>query len=172
MSGRTWADPYRAVIRQFNRAGIRYVVVGMAGINYYARGPSETFATLDYDILLEPTLRNVARAVGCLSRLGFALGTATGLFREEALRQLVRDQRTLVATTPDGLSVELLLKVSGYAFSELANDAATFTIRGVPARVGRLTKLLHSKKLAGRPKDLQFLRRYESLLEEEPAPPA
>lgn len=46
-------------------------------------------------------------------------------------------------------------------------SAATFTVRGVPVTVGRLTKLLRSKKLAGRSKDRQFLRRYQSLLEEE-----
>ncbi|MBI1992155.1 MAG: hypothetical protein HYS71_02820 [Candidatus Omnitrophica bacterium] len=32
----------------------------------------------------------------------------------------------------------------------------------------RLTKLLGSKKAAGRPKDRQFLRRYPSLLTEQP----
>ena len=31
MSPRRLYDPYRAVIRQFNRRGVRYVVVGMAG---------------------------------------------------------------------------------------------------------------------------------------------
>ena len=62
--------------------------------------------------------------------------------------------------------IELLLKISGYPFSELAKDAATFTVRGVPIRVGRLGKLLRSKLLAGRPKDRHFLKRYQSLLEE------
>ena len=54
-----------------------------------------------------------------------------------------------------------------FPFSDLARDAATFTVRGVPVKVGRLTKLLTSKKLAGRLKDRQFLQRYRSLLEGE-----
>ena len=158
-------DPYRAVIQQFNRSGVRYVVVGMAGINYYARNPSETFATLDYDVFLDPTLRNVEQALRCLKALSFTVGTATGALAAADLKGVVRDQRTIVATTAEGVTIELLLRVSGYPFSDLAKDAATFTVRRVPVRVGRLTKLLRSKKLAGRSKDRQFLRRYQALLE-------
>ena len=158
-------DPYRAVIQRFNRRGVRYVVMGMSGINYYAKRPSEAFATLDYDILVEPTLRNVRQAVQSLTDLGFTLGTSSGRLELERLTQLIRDRRTLIATTTEGVAIELLLKVSGFPFSELLRDAATFTVRGVPVKVGRLTKLLKSKQLAGRPKDRQFLKRYQSLLE-------
>ena len=159
-------DPYRAVIQRFNRRGVRYVVIGMSGINYYAKRPSEAFATLDYDILVEATLRNVRQAVQSLAGLGFTLGTASGRLEPERLTQLVRDRRTLIATTTEGVAIELLLRVSGFPFSELLRDAATFTVRGVPVKVGRLTKLLKSKQLAGRPKDRRFLKRYQSLLED------
>ena len=159
-------DPYRAVIQRFNRRGVRYVVIGMSGINYYAKRPSETFATLDYDIFLEPTLRNVRQAVQSLADLGFLLGTGSGRFEPGQLTRVVRDRRTLIATTTEGVAIELLLEVSGFPFSELLRDAATFIVRGVPVKVGRLAKLLKSKQLAGRPKDRQFLKRYRSLLEE------
>ncbi|MBI4341332.1 MAG: hypothetical protein HY598_03525 [Candidatus Omnitrophica bacterium] len=162
-------DPYAAVIRRLNQYGVRYVVVGMAGINYYAEAPHQAFATMDYDILLEPTLANVEQTLRCLKRLRFAVGTAAGPLQTNAVKAIVRQRRTLVATTPDGLMVELLLEVSGYTFSELARDAKTFTVRGVPVKVGQLTKLLMSKKVAGRPKDRQFLRRYQALLDETSA---
>lgn len=168
MTARAFQDPYRAVIQQFNRRGVRYVVVGMSGINYYAESAAQTFATLDYDIFIDPTLRNVEQALRCVKRLGFAVGTSAGPLKAGGLKAIVRERRTLVATTPDGLMVELLLRVSGYAFSDLARDAATFTVRGIPVKVGRLTKLLGSKKSAGRSKDRQFLRRYQALLEDDP----
>jgi predicted nucleotidyltransferase len=164
MSARQAFDPYETVLRAFNRVGVRYVVVGMSGINYYARQPSEAFATMDYDLFLEPTISNVGKAIRQLERLGFSIGTTRGVFTPGALRTVVREQRTLVATTPDGVTVELLLAVSGYTFSELASDAPTVTVRGTPIRVGRLAKLLKSKQLAGRPKDRQFLKRYKTLL--------
>ena len=163
MSPRHLADPYRAVIQQFNSHGVRYVVVGMAGINYYASDATQTFATMDYDIFIEPTLKNVEEAISCVKRLGFDIGTSAGPLKRIEVRAAVRDRTTIVATTPDGLMVELLLAVSGYVFRELAHDAATVTVRSVPIKVGRLTKLLRSKKLAARIKDRQFFQRYRSI---------
>ncbi len=166
-------DPYRAVLARFNRTGVRYVVVGMSGINYYAKRPSQAFGTMDFDLFLDPTLSNVKKALRNLERLGLTLGTKEGALGSvkgltgEELKQLVRHRVTFVATTPEGFMAELLLQISGYPFSELAKDAATFDAQGVPVRVGRLEKLLRSKKIAGRPKDLHFLRRYSSLKEEE-----
>ena len=162
------ADPYLAVIRAFTRVGVRYVVVGMAGINYYAHRPSETFATMDYDLLLEPTLGNVEKALDQLRRLGLSIGTARGALKPPELRAVVRERRTLAATTPEGVMVELLLAVSGFTFAELVRDAATVTVQGTPIKVGRLAKLLQSKRAANRPKDREFLRRYQALLEETP----
>ncbi len=164
-SRESW-DPYRATIQQFNRRGVRYVVVGMSGINYYARKPAEAFATLDYDVFIEPTLANVEKAIQSLRTLGFTVGTAVGHVEGGQLACVIRDRKTLVATTPQGIAIALLLEVSGFPFSELAKDAATFTVRGVPVKVGRLTKLLKSKKLADRPTDRAFLRRYQALLDE------
>lgn len=161
-----WYDPYRTVIKAFNCQGVKYVVVGMAGINYYAKGQTQGFSTMDYDIFLEPTLDNVGKALRSLISLGYTLGTAEGAFHLGALRQAVRARRTLVATTPEGVMVELLLQISGYPFSEIAKDAKTVSAQGVPVRVGQLHKLLQSKRLAGRPKDRLFLARYRPVMEE------
>ena len=166
MKSRDSDDPYRTVIQTFNRRGIRYVVVGMAGINYYARQSSEMFATLDYDLFLEPTLKNIRQASEALKVLGFTVATSAGETEPGHVAQIVRQRRTLTATTLAGVMVECLLEISGFPFSELARDAATFTVRGVPVKVGRLTKLLKSKQVAARPKDRAFLRRYRALLED------
>lgn len=160
----TWLDPYRAVIREFNRRGVRYVVVGMSGINYYATTPRDTFATLDYDVFLEPTIVNVRKALESFARLHFTVGTSRGELQPHGINTLVLKRTTLVATTPDGLMIDALLQVSGYTFGQLAEDARTVTIKGVPIKIGQLQKLLRSKHLAARPKDRQFLKRYELLL--------
>jgi hypothetical protein len=123
---------------------------------------------MDYDLFLEPTLTNVQKALGQLGHLGFSIGTSLGALNPDDVRAIVRDQGTLVATTPDGLTVELLLAVSGFTFAALAKDAATVAVRGTPITVGRLTKLLQSKQVANRPKDRAFLRRYRMVLQETP----
>lgn len=161
MKRRSFADPYQKAIDYMNQRGVRYVVVGMAGINYYAENPSETFGTLDYDIFLEPSLTNVKKAVQTMQDLGFTLGIETGLLHPGNLKEVVRHRKTITATTPDGLMIELLLQISGYPFSQIARDVATFTVGGIPIRVGKLEKLIESKRLSNRPKDRQFLKRYE-----------
>lgn len=165
MTRRPLQDPYLAVLQQFNRLGVRYVVIGMAGINYYATNPAESFASMDFDFFIEPTLRNVEHAIRAVQTLKFMVGTTGGPVEPRRLKQLVHDRTTLTATTPDGLMVELWLRISGYSFAALSKDAKTFTVQGIPVRVGQLSKLLKSKQLADRPKDRQFLRRYRQLLE-------
>ena len=167
MKSKSPQDPYLIVIQDFNRKGVKYVIVGMSGINFYAKDARDTFSTLDYDFFLEPFLSNVKKTIEVLKKLGFTLGTSKGLLDPADLREVVREQQTIMATTSDGLMIELLLAVSGYPFSELARDTATFTVQGVPVRVGKLSKLLRSKRLADRPKDRQFLKRYGNLFEEE-----
>ncbi len=163
MTARVPRDPYAAVIRQFERYGVRYVVVGMTGINYYAATPAQSFGTMDFDVLLNPTIKNIEQALSCLKRLEFTMGTAEGPLTADSVRDVVRQRRTVIATTSEGLMVELWLQVSGFTFADLARDVATFMTHGVPIKVGRLQKLLASKKLANRPKDRQFLKRYGTL---------
>lgn len=143
------------------------MVVGMSAINYYAKSQIQAIVTLDYDIFLEPELANVRRAIQCLKQLGFTIGTAAGRLKVAELPRAVKVRRTLVATTSEGIMVELLLAVSGFSFAELANDAKTLSLRGVAVKVGRIEKLLQSKKLAGRPKDRAFLSRYASLFDHD-----
>ena len=162
-------DPYAEVIDHFNRKGVRYAVVGMSGINYYAKSVRDTFATMDFDFFVEPLRGNVNKAIRVLKDLKFSIGTSAGALKPEDFKEIVRERKTLIATTPEGLLIELLLQISGYSFSELAKDAATFTVGGIPVRVGKLDKLLYSKLLAGRPKDRQFLKRYQTLLKDEKA---
>ncbi|MDH5566722.1 MAG: hypothetical protein OEY15_08665, partial [Myxococcales bacterium] len=52
-------------------AGVEFVVVGVGGINFYARTPSDAVATLDLDALLAPTIENLERALSVLSALGY-----------------------------------------------------------------------------------------------------
>ncbi len=159
-------DPYLDVIDHFNRKGVRYVVVGMAGINYYGKDARQIFGTMDYDIFVEPALKNVDKALNILKSLGFNLGTSEGTLNLTDLKGVVGMRQTLMATTPYGWMVELLLEVSGFPFSELSRDAMTFTVEDIPIRVGKLAQLIQSKRMAHRPKDRQFLKRYQALLDE------
>jgi len=47
-------DPFADVVAALVEARVRFVVIGIAGANYYARSGSTIFTTADYDLLLPP----------------------------------------------------------------------------------------------------------------------
>jgi hypothetical protein len=147
-------------------AGVAYVIVGVGGINFYARTPAQAYATLDLDVLLEPTPANLRRALEALRRLGYAFEAGREPFvdfqDEAALATIVRQGATLRALHPDAGEVDLLLSIAGSSYQTLATDAVEFRVSDVRVRVGALEKLLASKRASGRPKDVAFLRAFEA----------
>jgi predicted nucleotidyltransferase len=145
-------------------AGVDFVVVGVGGINFYARTPAEAFATLDLDALLAPIAENVARALGALAALGYAFEAGGEPFVDAGnpatLARIVERGASLAAIHADGTEIDLMTSISGFRFSEIAEDATPFEIAGTEVRVGQLEKLLRSKETSGRPKDLEFLRAF------------
>src|SRR5262245_20210277 len=117
----SWPNPYHQVLRELNRAGVEYVVIGVSGINYFAKDARQILSTADYDVFLEPTSQNIARAWKALHKSGFAVAVRKG-DRLRALHRLstrVRDElarkrQTLVGLGPYQLIVEALLSVSGF----------------------------------------------------------
>jgi predicted nucleotidyltransferase len=60
-----------------------------------------------------------------------------------------------------------MLSGAGLRFDEVFANAVRFRVEGVEVRVGRLETLLRAKELAGRPKDVEFLRMWAARLREE-----
>lgn len=165
------ASGFLRALAALGEAGVGYVVVGVGGINFYARTPAEAFATLDLDALLEPTVENLRSALRVLSALGyeFEAGGEPFLDREDAsaLQTVIRNGATLSALHPEAGQVDLALGVAGFSYAELDSDAVEFRVEDVGVRVGTLEKLLRSKQASGRPKDIAFLRAFEASVPED-----
>ena len=168
MKNRKIDDPYAEVIDAFNKNGVKYVVVGMSGINYYAVDAKGTFATQDFDIFINPTIGNVKKAISIFKELGYSLAVKEGELKDGAIKKTVAVKKTISATDPYGIMFEILLAVSGYRFDQMEKGAAIFLVERIPVKVAKLRKLLQSKKAAGRPKDKFFLKRYEIFLKGAP----
>jgi hypothetical protein len=56
-----------------NQAGVRFVVIGVAGANLWARSGQTIFATRDYDLFLPPDPENVLLAWQAVDALGLRL---------------------------------------------------------------------------------------------------
>ncbi len=167
------SEPVSGFVRALSalgEAGVEFVVVGVAGINFYARTPAQSFATLDLDALLDPSVESLRLALSVLGGLGyeFEAGGEPFLDLDDGLilGRIIERGASLTAIHGDGSQIDLMTSISGFDYSGLAEDAMDFEVAGVSIRVGRLAKLLHSKEVSGRQKDQEFLRIYRSTLGE------
>lgn len=157
-----------------SEAGVDFIIVGMFGINFHARSSAEKYVTEDLDVLLEPSVSTLRRALAALSGAGFEFETGGEPFvdvaDEEVLAAVLRAGATLRASFGGTLVVDLMLSMAGFSHEQVAKDAKRFRALGREIRVGSLEKLLESKRRSGRPKDLKFLEYYEAAA--APRPPS
>lgn len=150
------------------RAGVDFVVVGVHGINFYARDASQAVVTEDVDLFLPRRAETLRDALCILRDAGFALTSRGEPFLDvddsSILANVVRSGANVVARNDAGACVDLMLSGAGFEFEDLRSDAVPFRLGDVEVCVGRLEKLLRSKELAGRPKDIEFLRMFAARL--------
>ncbi|MFH1753824.1 MAG: hypothetical protein ABH875_06540 [Candidatus Omnitrophota bacterium] len=167
MTKKKICDPYVEILDAFNHKGIDYVVVGMSGINYYASQARDTFVTQDYDIFVKPAIDNIKKVISVFEKQDYSLATGTKKLDKRSVKDIVKDRKTIIAVDPYGIAFDLILAVSGYTFSQMQRGAKIFKVGNIPIKVAKLSKLLMSKKVAGREKDRLFLKRYELILKEK-----
>lgn len=145
-------------------ADVDFIVVGVGGINFYARTPAEAYATLDLDTLLGPAVENLQRALTVLAQLGYAFESGDEPFIDLGdalvLGRIIERGASLRALHAETGEIDLLTSIAGFDYAQMSEDVVTFEVSGSQVRVGRLEKLLRSKEAAGRPKDVAFLRAF------------
>ncbi|MBJ19006.1 MAG: hypothetical protein CL933_06215 [Deltaproteobacteria bacterium] len=150
---------------------VDFVIVGVGGINFYARTPAEAFSTLDLDALLAPSVTNLARALRVLAELGYTFAAGgepfVDLDDETVLRRVIENGATIAAIHSVSGEIDLLTSITAFDYASLSTDAAEFQVAGSFVQVGQLEKLLRSKEASGRPKDLEFLRAFRASRSED-----
>ncbi len=130
------------------RAGVNFVLVGVGGINFYAKDPAHAHATLDVDLLLAPEIENLRLALAALADAGFRFDAGGEPFLDvdaaAVLENIIRSGANLTARHDDGAQLDLMLSMIGFTYPDLAADASIFAVEGTELRVGRLEKLLRS----------------------------
>ena len=121
--------------------------------------------------MLSPAAEDLSAALRELSRLGYCFesGGASFLDYEDAgiVARAVSRGACVTAIHPEDGQIDMMTSIAGFSYAELEDDATPFRIGGVEVHVGRLEKLLQSKRHSGRPKDLEFLRAFEARASEE-----
>jgi predicted nucleotidyltransferase len=164
---------YLGALSALARAGVDFVLVGVGGINFYARDASESVETRDLDVFLAPRVEVLRAALAALQAEGFSFQVGREPFLDiddpTLLATVLERGATIEAHDASEAHLDLMLSGLGLRFDDLSSDAVTFRLGEVEVKVGRLEKLLRAKELLGRPKDVEFLRLYAARLREQAA---
>jgi len=154
-------DAFARLVRSLERAGVRFVLIGLAGANYYARSGATLFVTEDRDLLLPLDPDNALAAWGVCEAMGLQLRCGREPLdrpRDRFLAERVVANRALVrATDGAGLDVDLSLVMAGFDFETVWAERRVFRVGTVDIPVARLGHIIESKRRVGREKDRMFL---------------
>ena len=154
-------DAFARLVRSLERAGVRFVLIGLAGANYYARSGATLFVTEGRDLLLPLDPDNALAAWGVCEAMGLQLRCGREPLdrpRDRFLAERVVANRALVrATDGAGLDVDLSLVMAGFDFETVWAERRVFRVGTVDIPVARLGHIIESKRRVGREKDRMFL---------------
>lgn len=154
---------FETLIRRLDEAGVRYVLVG--GFAGTVLGSPRI--TVDLDIVYARDADNLERLSHALEPLHPYL---RGAPKDLPFRLDVQTlQRGLNFTlTTDAGDLDLLGEiVGGGDYANVSEQARTLQVFGRNVQVVTLRQLIHLKRAAGRPKDLEAIAELEALDEEQ-----
>jgi hypothetical protein len=160
-------DPFTRLARVLKTAKVRFVVIGVAGADYYARSAGLLFTTQDWDLFLPPDPLNALRAWRACEKAGLELWLGReplGRPLDRFLAERVVSNRALVRGHSLELQIDLALEMGGFEFDKVWRQRRVFKVGRVEIPVARLFHIVASKAATGRPKDRLFLATHEEAL--------
>jgi hypothetical protein len=137
----------REFVALLNKHEARYLVIGGWAVAYHG----VPRATGDIDFLVEATPENAARLLRVLDEFGFG-----GL--QITSEDFLRPGRIVQLGFPPN-RIDLITAAEGLDFDEAWRERVVDDLAGVRANVIGLAHLKASKRAAGRPRDIDDLRR-------------
>ncbi len=162
-------EPFPRLVSTLDEATVRFLVIGVAGINHYAQTAGLLFTTQDHDLFLPSDSANELNAWKACRSAGFELWCGDeplGNPLDRFLADRVVTRRALVRADGHGLLIDLTLVMAGFEFDDVWPRRRLFKVDGVDIPVASLKDIVASKAAAGRPKDRLFLATHEEALRE------
>lgn len=163
-------DPFLTVATTLAAHGVRFVVIGVWGANYYAQSGSTVFTTEDRDLFLPLDADNLVACWRACEAARLELWSGSEPLdspRDAWLADRVIERHALTRATGDGgLQVDLTLVMKGFDFETVWHERRTFIVDEVEIPVARLLHIVQSKHAAGRDKDRLFLATHREALAE------
>lgn len=157
------------VFKFFNQKKIRYVLIGVYAIDHYVKDPAEGFRTLDCDIVVEPTLKNLLTVFQTLEKMGYELeANKEPLVGIDSwlVNKVIEHRAVVTARKIDEMPIDIVLSGGRFSFKEWNKDKRIFLVGGVKVPVGNLSRLIRAKEHSNREKDRKFLELYKIHLKE------
>ena len=155
----------REIFKALADAGVDYVVVG--GLAVILHGYLRATAVLDIVLGLAPG--NARRGMQALASIGMQPRLPLGLedFADAGKRREWRDQRNMQVfplwdPTNPLRSVDVFVE-EPIPFDQLAAEAVTRELDGVPVRVASIAHLIRMKRASGRPRDLDDIDKLQQI---------
>ena len=159
---------FAPLAEELARSGVRYVLIGVSGVNLHAHDAGVVFSTMDRDVYLPPDPANLLAAWKVCERRGLRLtsfGEPLDEPRDLLLAQRVAEHRAATRADDGGeLVVELTLVMAGFEFEDVWEQRTVYLLDGVEVPVARLAHIVESKAAAGREKDRLFLAAHADAL--------
>jgi len=161
-------DGFERLVERLHREGVRFVVIGLSGANYYARSARALFVTHDRDLFLPADSDNTLAAWRACEALNLDLFCGDEPLdrpRDRLLAErVVAHQALTSATDGAGLDVEFTFVMAGFDFERVWKRRRVFRVGEVEIPVARLAHIVESKRRAGRDKDRLFLATHAEAL--------
>jgi predicted nucleotidyltransferase len=154
---------FKALLHAVHSAGVEFILIG--GVAAVAHGSSRL--TKDLDVAYRRTPENIKRLAQALApHAPYLRGVPPGLpFKWDEQTILRGLNFTLVTSFGD---IDLLGEVTGGGgYEQLLSHTIMLTLYGMDLLCLDLERLIHVKRAAGRPKDLEAVAELEVLLEEK-----
>ncbi len=163
-------EQFVGFLRALSAERVRFVLIGVAGANYYAQAASVIFTTQDYDFFLPLDASNLLRAIRACESLGLTLWSGHEPLdspRDLWLAERIVERPALVRARDDrGLEVDLTLTMAGFDFEAVWASHRAFTVNDIEIPVASLLHIVQSKAKAARDKDRLFLATHAEALEQ------
>jgi predicted nucleotidyltransferase len=153
---------FKTLLRALADGGVEFILVG--GVAAAVHGSARL--TVDVDVVYRRSPENLERLVLAVAvHRPYLRGVPPGLpFRWDAATLQHGLNFTLTTTVGD---LDLLGEITGGGtYDDLVPHTVTVQVFGVECRCLTLERLIHVKRAAGRPKDLEAIAELEAILEE------
>ena len=161
-------DPLIPFVRALQHRAVRFVIIGVAGANYFSISGSTQFATQDRDLFLPPDTDTLLHVWQACDEAGLSLSVGLepldGPRDRELAGRVIERRVTTRASNGTDLDVDLTFIMEGFDFETVWRERRTFTVDGTEIPVARLLHIVASKQATGRDKDRLFLATHKQAL--------